>query len=307
MAYADTQPSKVSVQQMFKLLRPLQWSKNLLVFAALMFTGKYMDYALLGRSIIAFFAMCMLSSCVYVVNDLKDIDRDRRHPVKCRRPLASGTVHPREAQILGAFLALISVGLCFVLGPLSWLIIGAYLALQVAYNSGMKQLAIADVFTIALGFVLRAMLGAAAINVKISPWLVLCTGSLALMVGFAKRRHEYLIQGDQRTASRESLGSYSKAALDMLVGVAAATAAINYSIYCIESPTARKYPSLILSSLFVFYGISRYLLRVFHDNEGGEPAELLFTDRHLLCSVLLFVIAVMFAMSGFQLPLMESS
>ena len=307
MNRATATKHEMSPQQMFKLLRPLQWSKNLLIFAALMFTGKYSDIRLVGHSALAFFAMCMLSSCVYVVNDLKDIDRDRRHPVKCRRPLASGTVLPHEAQILGAVLALVSVALCYFLGQLSWFIIGVYLAFQVAYNSGLKQVAIADVFTIALGFVLRAMLGAAAINVKISPWLVLCTGSLALMVGFAKRRHEFLIQGDQRTASRESLGSYSRAALDMLVGVAAATAAINYSIYCIESPTAKKFPSLILSSLFVFYGISRYLLRVFHDNEGGEPAELLFTDKYLLGSVVLFVASVVFAMSGIQLPLMEAS
>lgn len=289
-----------------RLLRPKQWSKNLLVFAAITFTGRFSDSKSLVAAIGAFVGMCLLSSAVYIVNDLRDVERDRSHPRKRLRPIAAGLVAPRVASILCVVLAVFAF-VCMVRfgGAYGWMIAVAYVAMQVVYNLGVKRVPIADVFLISLGFVLRAILGAAAIDVKISTWLVLCTGALALMLGFAKRRHEFLLQGENRTASRESLAGYSKASLDALVIVAAATACINYSIYCVESETARKYPAILMTALFVFYGIGRYLLLVFHDDEGGEPADLLFGDPHLIASVVLFALSAGVALSGVNLPLLE--
>ena len=291
---------------LLRLLRPKQWSKNLLVFAAILFTAEFHDRAALKLAISAFIAMCLLSSAVYIANDLRDVDRDRAHPKKRFRPLAEGSVRPPVAIVLCVICFAMASAIALMLPPVSWAILATYLAIQVLYNFGLKRIAIADVFCISIGFVLRAVLGAAAISVTISPWLLLCTGSLALMFGFAKRRHEFLLQGDGRAESRESLTAYSQKSLDALVIVAASIASINYSIYCVDSATARKFPAIILTSLFVFYGIGRYLLRVFSDDEGGEPADLLFGDIHLFGSVVLFVAAALFALSGAKIPLMES-
>lgn len=289
-----------------RLLRPKQWSKNLLVFAAITFTGRFNDSASLILAIGAFVGMCLLSSAVYIANDLRDIERDRSHPRKRLRPIAAGLVAPRVGVLVCVVLAIAAFGLLVRFGgAFGWMIGLVYVAMQVVYNVGVKRVPIADVFLISMGFVLRAVLGASAIDVKISTWLVLCTGALALMLGFAKRRHEFLLQGDNRTASRESLAGYSKASLDALVIVAAATACINYSIYCVESETARKYPAILMTALFVFYGIGRYLLLVFHDDEGGEPADLLFGDPHLIASVVLFAVSAGVALSGVNLPLLE--
>lgn len=290
----------------FLLLRPKQWSKNLLVFAALLFTGGFSDPFATFHAVIAFVAMCLMSSAVYILNDQLDIERDRAHPTKRNRPLASGAVTPGQGYIM-AVLCLVGVLICgYWLNTIVWTGFAIYVAIQVSYNIGFKRVAIGDVFCIALGFVLRAVLGAAAISQPISPWLLLCTGSLALMFGFAKRRHEFLLQGENRSSSRESLTMYSKPSLDALVMVSAATASINYSIYCVDSGTARRYPAIILTALPVFYGIGRYLLRVFSHDEGGEPADLLFGDFHLLGSVVIFVVFAFCALSGAKIPLMEA-
>ena len=185
------------------------------------------------------------------------------------------------------------------------MIVGIYVGMQILYNWRLKHVPVADVFTIAIGFVLRAVLGAAAIAVNISGWLLFCTGALALMLGFAKRRTEFILQGSDRESSRESLIHYSRSALDAIVVMFAAGAAMSYGIYTLQSKTAQRFPGLILTSLFVFYGITRYVLLIFTIDEGGEPADVLFKDRHMIASVLLFVAAAVLAMSGFRLPFIE--
>lgn len=287
------------------LLRPKQWTKNLLVFAALLFAGGFKDLTLTLMAFQAFAAMCLASSAVYIVNDLRDIERDRRHPRKRLRPLAAGKVKPSTAWGLAFTCIIASFTLAITLNVASAVIIFLYLLLQVAYNARLKRVAVADVFCIACGFVLRAVLGAAAISVAMSGWLLFCTGALALLLGFSKRRNEFLTV-DAPTTTRESLAKYTKQALDMYVAIYACAAAICYGIYCIESETAQKYPGLILTSVFVFYGISRYVLIVFSFDEGGEPETLLYKDKHILLSVILFVISAVVAISGFQIHLISN-
>ena len=286
-----------------RLVRPKQWAKNLLVFAAPLFAGGFSAGAW-TVAFVAFLAMGLASSGTYVFNDLLDVERDRRHPRKRFRPLASGAVSQRVGAVLGAILLVLSLVLGAAIGPGVVACLVVYLAMQVAYNARLKHVPIADVYTIALGFVLRAVLGAVAVGVAISGWLLFCTGSLALMLGFAKRRSEFILQGGD-AASRESLVHYTRPALDAIVVLFAAAAAMSYGIYALESATAHRYPAIILTVLPVLYGITRYMLVVFSLDEGGEPADLLFRDSHLVASVLVFVAAAVLAMGGLRLPLLE--
>lgn len=290
----------------FRLLRPKQWTKNLLVFAAYLFAGKIDDAEATRLAILAFVGMCLLSSGTYALNDVLDAERDRVHPERKGRPVASGQVSKLTAMLLAALLVAAGLAIFGLMTNLESLgVAGAYLLIQVLYNLWLKAIPVADVFAIASGFVLRAVIGATAIWVPISGWLLFCTGALALMLGFAKRRHEFILQGEARKSSRESLSGYSLPALDALVIATAGGSALCYGIYAIQSATAHRYPALILTTVFVVYGIARYLLLVFTKEEGGEPAEILLRDAHVLASVVLFVASALLALSGLQLPLLD--
>ncbi len=291
---------------LLRLLRPKQWTKNLLVFAAPLFTNYLTDLSTLRFSALAFAAMCLLSSATYVLNDLLDIERDRVHPRKRLRPLASGEISPRFAWGLLPILLFGGLGVCAMLGLGPLLLGGLYLAFQCLYNFGAKLMPVTDVFVLSLGFVLRATLGAAAIDVRISGWLLFCTGALALLLGFGKRRYEYGLLGEDRARSRESLAGYTLPMLDALVAMSASGAALCYGIYSLESTSAQRYPGLVLTSLFVFYGISRYVYRVFEGGDTGEPETLLLTDTHLWISILCFTLTALYALSMPQIPWLET-
>lgn len=301
-------PPKTRFQplQILLLMRPKQWSKNLLVFAAPLFTGSISNFHSLGQALLAFASLCLASSSIYVVNDLLDIERDRQHPKKCKRPLASGAVAPWLAIAFVPVLIVGALGLAWAASPTTAALVGCYLALHSTYNLGMKHTAVADVFAISLGFVLRAVVGAAAIQVTISGWLLFCTGALALMLGYGKRRQEFIMKGEERGLTRESLNQYSLKALDALVTMSATAAGLAYGVYAINSKTAQHYPALVLTALPVIYGISRYILVAFTQDEGGEPESLLFSDRHILLSVVGFVALAALAMSGFKIPFLET-
>lgn len=290
---------------LIRLLRPKQWAKNLLVFAAWIFVGQWFDLGLLANTALAFVAMCLGSSATYIANDIRDVEKDRLHPDKKNRPLASGQVSTRVAVLLSGVLAVVGTGIAWAINPTSGQIFLTYLALQVAYNVKFKSMPVLDVFCIATGFIIRAVLGAAAIQVSLSGWFLLCTGALALMLGFAKRRNEYIIQHEQDVRIRESLVHYSLQALDMFVVLFAGVAAMCYAVYSVESKAAQAHPSLILTAPFVVYGISRYVLLVFRANEGGEPADLLFGDRHIIAAVIGFLAAAAAVLSGLNLPFLD--
>jgi len=291
--------------QALLLMRPKQWTKNLLVFAAPLFTAGLGDQHKLFPALIAFASLCLASSTIYVINDLLDVERDRQHPKKCKRPIASGAVPVPVAIAMIPVLLIGALALALLASKSAAILVGIYLVLQSTYNLGMKHTAVADVFAISLGFVLRAVVGAAAIDVKISSWLLFCTGALALMLGYGKRRQEFILKGEERGLTRESLNHYSLQALDALVIMSATAAAIAYGIYSINSRTAQHFPAIILTSVPVIYGISRYLLVAFTQDEGGEPESLLFSDRHILLSVVAFIACAAIAMSGFKIPFLE--
>jgi 4-hydroxybenzoate polyprenyltransferase len=297
--------SRPLILNLLILLRPKQWSKNLLVFAAFIFTGSFRDPAAARFVIIAFAALCLASSFVYVINDILDIESDRLHPKKKYRPIASGAISVPMAGVVALLAIAGSAALASMLSRTSMAVLATYILLQILYNFGLKRVAVADVFLISLGFILRAVLGAAAIAVTISSWLLFCTGALALMLGFAKRRSEFILLGDRRAEVRQSLSAYSRSALHALVIMFACGAALCYGVYAVQSPTAHKYPALILTSVFVFYGICRYILIVFGTDEGGEPETILFRDKHMIFSIVMFVAMAVLAMSGFKVPLLE--
>ncbi len=263
-----------------------------------MFSGKVTDLSFLSSVILAFVAMIMASCSVYIFNDIADRERDLNHPKKKNRPIASGAITPRIASLLGVCLLGGSLAIGLILNKMTVVLILVYLVLQVAYNLKFKSIPVLDVFIIATGFVLRAVIGAAAIQVAISGWFLFCTAALALMLGFAKRRNEFLLQNSKAGESRESLAHYSQRSLDVLVSLFAGFAALCYAIYTIESSTAKSHPSIIITCPFVIYGIARYLLLVFNVDEGGEPADLLFGDIHIITSVVFFIFSAALAMSG---------
>ena len=284
-----------------KLMRPKQWAKNLLIFAAPLFVLSHLPPNAFQRAMLTFAAMCLLSSSVYVVNDLLDAERDRQHPVKKNRPIASGLVPVATATVLAWLLFAGGLGLAFFVGVDVLITCGVYLALQIFYNLLGKHVPLLDVFLIALGFVLRAGLGAVAIDTPISRWLLLCTGALALLIAFGKRRHEFILQAGKGYSSRKTLEGYNRVVLDNFVLMTAVGAALCYGVYAIESKTAQDHPALILSTPFVFYGVFRYVYVVFTTDEGGEPESLLFKDPHIVGSLILFIASVVVAMSGLKL------
>ena len=275
-------------------LRPQQWTKNLFVFAGLLFSGHLLDRAAWPPALAAFLIFCGLSGAVYLVNDVLDRDADAQHPIKRDRPIASGALSTGVALGAAFVLAVVCVaGATAINGQLTMAAVG-YVVLLALYSAALKHYVIIDVLTLAAGFVLRAVAGAVAIGVPISHWLLVCTTLLALFIGLSKRRHELTLLNDGAAGHRPILQEYSPYLLDQMISVVTAATLVAYSVYTISSETAGRLGSdrLGLTIPFVLYGIFRYLYLVHQRNEGGSPSELLLTDRPLLVCVGLWVAAV---------------
>jgi 4-hydroxybenzoate polyprenyltransferase len=275
-------------------LRPGQWTKNLLVFAGLLFGRRLFDLAACERAFGAFVVFCMLSGVVYLINDIADRHADRQHPLKARRPIASGTVTVRQALGVAVVLAAAALGGSLMLGWPFFAVAVAYLTLLVLYSGPLKGIVIIDVLTIAAGFVLRAVAGAVAVDVDISHWLLVCTVLLALFIALSKRRHELVLLADGAMSHRPILGEYSPYLLDQMISVVTASTLVAYIFYTISPETELKFgtPWLGLTIPFPLYGIFRYLYLVHRREGGGSPADLLLTDRPLLACVALWTLAV---------------
>ena len=287
---------------MLRLLRPKQWTKNLLVLAAPLYTNRFHEPDTMLAVLLAFVSLCLVSSATYCANDVLDANRDRLHPRKKLRPVAAGLVTPAQAWLLAVVLALGGFTLGFAVGTgVAWML-AAYLLIQAAYNFALKRVAIVDVFAVSTGFVLRAALGAVAIGASISGWLLFVTGSLALLLAFGKRRQEFLQGEEGRSATREALRGYNLPSLDALVVFSAALGALGYGIYAIESPTAQLYPSLVLTTPFVMWGVARYLVIVFSSELSEEPEKVVFGDTQMVLALLGFLGASVLAMRGLALP-----
>jgi 4-hydroxybenzoate polyprenyltransferase len=275
-------------------LRPHQWTKNLFVIAALGFSKHLFDPDAVLRAGLAFVVFCALSGAVYLANDLADLDQDRLHPEKRLRPLASGALPPPVARLSAALLG--AAGLAGALA-LGWGFSAAaltYVVLNLAYSLWLKHVVILDVLAISLGFVLRAVAGARAIDVRFSDWLLVCTILLALFLSLAKRRHELVSLNETASGHRRILAEYSPYLLDQMIAVVTASCLTAYAFYTMAPETVEKYQTdrLALTIPFVLYGIFRYLYLVHRREQGGSPTDLLLADRPLLVAVALWAVAV---------------
>ena len=291
---ADAVPGGSLTLDLLRSLRPAQWTKNLVIFAGLIFGKKLFDAVAVREAVAAFVVFCALSGVVYLVNDLADRESDRRHPLKARRPIASGVLPVPVATGAALAIGAAAVVAAYLIGPGFAAVAAAYLVLQMLYSGPLKHIIIIDVLTIAIGFVLRAAGGAVAVHVQMSHWLFVCTILLALFLALAKRRHEIVLLAGGATSHRPILGEYSPYLLDQMIGVVTASTLIAYVFYTISPETQAKFgtPWLGLTIPFPLYGIFRYLYLVHQREGGGSPADLLQTDRPLLVCVALWALAV---------------
>ena len=268
-------------------LRARQWVKNLLLFAGLLFAVRLGDWRSWLEAGSAFAAFCAASSAAYLVNDVCDADRDRMHPVKRRRPVASGAVTPRSALLTSGSLLAVSLGIGLVVGFPFMLFLVAFVLLQVGYSLALKHVVVLDVAAIAALFVLRAAAGAAAIHVRISPWLLLCTGLLALFLGLAKRRGELLLVSSGVATGRRVLAGYSLPAIDRLLALLAVSTVAAYSAYTI---TARDALEMTATIPIVLFAVLRYIRLVHREGLGEQPEHVLLTDAPILASAILWAL-----------------
>jgi 4-hydroxybenzoate polyprenyltransferase len=293
-------PARSPLASLVVSLRPGQWSKNLFVFAGLLFGKQLFEPKALAITSAAFVVFCVLSGVIYLLNDVADREADRRHPLKSRRPIASGQLAPSTALVAACVLGLGGLAAAFALRPAFGVVALAYVVLQSAYSAGLKHLVIIDVLTIAIGFVLRAVSGAVVIDVAISHWLLVCVVLLALFLALSKRRHELTLLAAGATEHRRILGEYSPYLLDQMIGVVTASTLVAYIFYTISPETVQKFDTeyLALTIPFPLYGIFRYLYLVHQKEGGGSPAEMLLADRPLLLCVALWAVAVVLIVYG---------
>ena len=270
------------VSAAFVSLRPRQWTKNLLLFAGIIFAAKLGDASRWAEAFAVFAAYCAASSASYLVNDVRDAPHDRAHPVKRARPIARGELSPRLALLVAAALTVAVFLLVVPLGLASLAFLAGFFALQASYTLALKHVVLLDVMTIGGLFVVRAAAGAAAVEVRISPWLLLCTALLALFLALAKRRGELVLVGAETTPGRPVLEGYSLALVDQLVSVVAASTVISYCLYTF---TARDSKAMMITIPFVVFGVFRYLLLMHRRDLGEEPEEVLLRDAPILLCI----------------------
>lgn len=291
----------MQLRDVSKLIRPRQWTKNLAVFAAIIFSGSLTQPELLVTVLLAFMCLNMVSGGLYALNDAIDAERDREHPIKRDRPVAAGRISRGQATVIGVVLIATGLALAVALDlGFSAAVIG-YVALQLFYGFGLKHIAIIDMLVIAAGFVLRAVAGALVIGVPVSPWLVLCTGLLALFLATAKRRHELILLDDNCSSHRPVLAEYSIDLLDSFMVTLSAATITTYALYTFFETLAPSY-SMMLTIPFVIYGVLRYEMLVLLSARGGRPEEVLLGDKPILITVVLWAIAAVLAL--YALPTM---
>jgi 4-hydroxybenzoate polyprenyltransferase len=274
-------------------LRPRQWAKNLFVFAGLVFSQQLLTPKAWTAGA-AFLLFCALSGAIYLLNDVADAEKDRLHPEKRRRPVASGVLPRGVALAAGVALIAVALVLSFGLSFDFGLVAAAYVVLLTAYSVWLKRLVILDVLTVAIGFVLRAVAGAVAIDVDISGWLLICTVLVALFLALGKRRHEYLTLHGDAAAHRPILAEYSEGFLDQMIAVVTASTVTAYALYTMSPETVAKFHSrlLPLTLPFVLYGVFRYLYLLYRRQLGGNPSDLFLQDRALIVNTLCWVLAL---------------
>ncbi len=282
------------LKSLVKLARPSQWLKNGVVLAALVFSGEAIHTSALEVAALAVAIFCLLSSSVYVLNDLVDRDKDRRHPLKKGRPIASGRVSPATAILFCALLLVVALAGAWFINWSFFIISLGYFVLNFSYSFWLKNVVIVDAMSIAVGFVLRAYAGAYAIEVPASKWLMINTLFLALFLAFGKRRHELVFLEGDAASHRTILSKYSPYLLDQLIGIVTASVVVVYMLYTFSPEVSIKLgtENLFLTIPFVIYGIFRYLYLIHQEEKGGSPTRVLISDRPILVNVILWLATV---------------
>jgi 4-hydroxybenzoate polyprenyltransferase len=296
--------ASATIAGIFRSLRPRSWTKNLFVFAAVLFGRQWSPAAILSAALGAL-AFSLLAGSVYLLNDVMDRKRDGLHPEKRLRPVASGALSPGAALAAAVVIAGGVLGASFTLAPRFAVVGVSYLALQAMYSLGLKQVVILDSLVIAMGFVLRALAGAelaadTGLSITLSPWLFMCTFFLALFLAFSKRRAEVVSLGDSAREHRSILREYTPHLLDEMIGVATAASLMSFAIYTVSERTAQQVSPMLWTTIpFVAFGIFRYLFLVHTRGLGGSPDRIVLTDKPLLANIVLWLAAVMLILSFF--------
>ena len=296
----ETTKHKTTIIDILKALRPNQWTKNAVVLAAFVFAfwdksqGLTLQAGLI-KIIPAILIFCIVSSGIYIINDIRDIESDRLHPNKRYRPIAAGKIPIKTAWLMAAILLTGGLISAWILSVPFFSVVSIYIIMQIIYSAGLKHVALVDVFVIATGFVLRAIAGAVVLNVKISPWLLICTFILALFLALCKRRHEIIsLKPEDDTTQRKSLNSYDERLLDQLISISAGATIVFYSIYTLWPETIEKFGTNALGATipFVIFGIFRYLDLAYRQEKGDRPDKILLSDIPIIVTVALYGITV---------------
>ena len=283
----------MTIAHILESMRPQQWLKNFFIFAPLIFSQNVTNPDLFKKSLLAFAVFCLLSGALYILNDLKDMAEDKLHPLKSRRPIAAEKLKRSHAVIAFVVVSLISFLLCLLLNLNFFYIALFYFVLQMAYSFRLKHVVILDVFIVAAGFFIRVIAGGLAIEVYISPWLLICTALLALFLAMSKRRHEIILLEQDAENHRPILKEYSPYLLDQMIAVVTASIVIAYCLYTISEETVTKFGTtkLIFTVPFVLYGIFRYLYLIHQKSEGGTPEVLILKDKPLLLDIFFWIVS----------------
>ena len=285
-----------TIRAVLKEIRPRQWTKNVVLFAAIVFDRQLgpNNWGALLRTFAGFIVFCLLSGAVYIINDLTDVESDRKHPIKSKRPIASGELPVGVAKSFVIVLLVVLAPLSYWLSPSFFLVALSYFILNLAYSKWLKHIVLIDVFSIALGFILRVLAGITLIHVtRFSPWLFVVTTLLALFLGFGKRRAELSLLAEGANAHRKVLEGYTIPFLDQLITIASTSTILAYSLYTFSAPNLPDNNIMMLTIPFVVYGIFRYLYLIKVEDSGGAPEELALTDRPLQFAIALWGLAVL--------------
>ena len=282
------------LKALIKTMRPRQWTKNVFIFAALVFDKQLLNAESFLRTLAGFGLFCLISSSVYVFNDLADVEADRQHPEKRNRPIAAGVLPVSVAWIAGIGLVILTLGLAFLLTPGFEAVLVVYFLLNIAYSKWLKHIPIIDVLVIAAGFVLRVHAGVTLIEVqRFSPWLYVVMTLLALFLGFGKRRAELALLAHGAGSHRKVLDGYTLPLLDQYIMIVSGTTIVAYSLYTFSAPNVPENHSMMLTIPFVVYAIFRYLYLIEVKHAGGAPEEILLSDRPFQVAMLLWGAAVL--------------
>lgn len=288
------------MNEYIKLIRIKHWIKNFFIFAPLIFAKAFFDKNSIIISFAAFASFSLVASFVYIINDIHDKDSDKIHPKKCKRPIASGAISSKIAMIYSLFILAIGIGIGSIITQNAFLVIITYLLLNIGYSFKLKDILFLDIIIIAIGFVLRVIVGALAIGVELSNWILVTTFFISMFLGFCKRRYELLILIENPENFRPVLKKYPQNILDQMIGISTTLTIISYSLYAISEETITKLETnkLIYTIPFVVYGVSRYIYLTYQKEKGGDPADVIIKDYPIIINFLLWLGLVLILLLG---------